>query len=322
MDALLIVINRLLLGFGHLAVFLVFAPLLQGFVKKSKAFWQMRQGPSIFQPYRDLRKLISKEELISEHASWIFLQVPRVALASTIMAALVIPNAWGWAPMSGWGDLFLFGASLGLARLFLTLSGLEGAGTFGGMGSSRELFLGLLTEPALILGLVVLAFITESTSLQGIVTGLGNVSPIYIPRLLTLVTLGMVSIAEMGRIPVDNPDTHLELTMIHEGMLLEYSGSSLALLNFAEQVKQLLLLVLLAQIVWPSGLITWSSGFVGIAWGFCFTGVKVAALGFFFATVESLFVKRRLFLLPNYLATSTASALLALISLWIIRGQI
>ncbi|WP_407310790.1 respiratory chain complex I subunit 1 family protein [Desulfosporosinus sp. SB140] len=322
MDVLVIVINRLLLGFGHLALFLVAAPLLQGFIKKSKAFWQMRQGPSIFQPYRDIRKLMSKEELISEHASWIFLLVPRLVLVSTLMAGLVIPSPWGWAPMSGWGDLFLFGTSLGLARLFLTLSGLEGAGTFGGMGSSRELFLGLLTEPALLLGLIVLAFITGSTSLQGIVTGLGNVSPIYIPRLLVLVTLGMVSIAEMGRIPVDNPDTHLELTMIHEGMLLEYSGPSLALLNFAEQVKQLLLLVLLAQIVWPSGLITVSAGLGGILWGFCFTGVKVVALGFFFATVESLFVKRRLFLLPNYLATSTASALLALISLWIIRGQI
>ncbi|MDR3586215.1 MAG: NADH-quinone oxidoreductase subunit H [Desulfosporosinus sp.] len=322
MDDLLMMLTRLLMGLGHLALILVAAPLLQGFIKKSKAFWQMRQGPSMLQPYRDLRKLLKKEELISEHASWIFLLTPRIALAATLMAGLVIPNAWGWAPLSGWGDLFLFGASLGLVRLFLTLSGLEGAGTFGGMGSSRELFVGLLTEPALLLGLMVLAFITETTSLQGITSALVSVSPIFAPRLLVLLALGIVSIAEMGRIPVDNPDTHLELTMIHEGMLLEYSGTSLALLSFAEQIKQILLLCLLAQIVWPSGLISGSIGLIGLLWALGFAGVKVVVLGFFFATVESLFVKRRLFLLPGYLATSTAAAILALVSLWFIRGQI
>jgi formate hydrogenlyase subunit 4 len=322
MDESLMILTRLLMGFGHLALFLIAAPLLQGLIKASKAFWQMRQGPSILQPYRDLRKLLKKEELISEHASWIFLVTPRIVLVSTFMAGLVIPNAWGWAPLSGWGDLFLFGASLGLVRLFSTLSGLEAAGTFGGMGTSRELFVGMLTEPALLLGLIVLAFITETTSIQGIASGLESVSPIFIPRILVVLALAMVSIAEMGRIPVDNPDTHLELTMIHEGMLLEYSGPSLALLSFAEQVKQLLLISLLAQIIWPSGLIAGSNGLVGLLGALGFAGVKVAVLGFFFATVECLFVKRRLFLLPNYLATSTATAVLALISLWFIRGQI
>lgn len=322
MDELFMILTRLLMGVGHLAVILVAAPLLQGFIKKSKAFWQMRQGPPILQPFRDLRKLMKKEEMISEHASWIFLLTPCVVLASTLMAGLVIPGAWGWAPVNVWGDLFLFGASLGLARLFLTLSGLEGAGTFGGMGTSRELFVGLLTEPALLLGLIVLAFMTETTSLQGIITGLQGVSPLFIPRILVLSALAMVSIAEMGRIPMDNPDTHLELTMIHEGMLLEYSGPSLALLNFAEQVKQFLLLLLLAQIIWPSGLISVSDGLIGTLWALIFVGIKVAALGFFFATVESLFVKRRLFRAPHYLATGTASAVLALVTLWIIRGQI
>ena len=322
MDELFMILTRLLMGIGHLALIVIAAPLLQGLIKKSKAFWQMRQGPPILQPYRDLRKLMSKEELISEHASWIFLLTPRVVLAGTLMAALVIPSAWGLAPLSAGGDLFLLGASLGLVRLFLTLSGLEGAGTFGGMGTSRELFIGLLTEPALLLGLIVLAFITETTSLQGITVGLQGVSPLFIPRILVLVALGIVSIAEMGRIPMDNPDTHLELTMIHEGMLLEYSGPSLALLNFAEQIKQFLLIALLAQIIWPSGLVSVNDGVSGMLWALGFAGVKMGALGFFFATVESLFVKRRLFRAPHYLATGTASAILALISLWIIRGQI
>lgn len=322
MAELSMILTRLLLTIGHLALILVTAPLLQGLIKKSKAFWQMRQGPSIFQPYRDLRKLLSKEELISEHASWIFLLTPRVVLVSTLMAGLIIPNAWGWAPLSGWGDLFLFGASLGLARLFLTLSGLEGAGTFGGMGSSRELFLGLLTEPAFLLGLSVLAFITETTSLQGITLGLKSISPIFIPRLLALLALGMVIVAEMGRIPVDNPDTHLELTMIHEGMLLEYSGPSLALLSYAEQIKQILLLLLLAQILWPNGLILGSAGIFGVLVALVLAGIKVVILGLFFAIVESLAVKRRLFRIPDYLAASMAFAILALVSLWIMRGQI
>ncbi len=322
MDEIFNILTRLLMSLGHLAIILVAAPLLQGFIKKSKAYWQMRQGPPILQPYRDLRKLMNKEELVSEHASWIFLLTPRVVLASTLMAGLVIPSVWGWAPLSVWGDIFLLGASLGLARLFLALSGLEGAGTFGGMGSSRELFIGLLTEPALILGLVVLAFITGTTSLQEINIGLQSISPLFIPKILVLITLVMVCIAEMGRIPLDNPDTHLELTMIHEGMLLEYSGPSLALLNFAEQVKQLLLLVLLAHLIWPSDLISLSEGPFGMLWALGFVGVKVVALGFFFATVESLFVKRRLFRAPHYLATGTACAVLALISLWIIGGQI
>jgi len=174
----------------------------------------------------------------------------------------------------------------------------------------------------LLLGLIVLAFITETTSLQGITVGLQGVSPLFIPRILVLVALGIVSIAEMGRIPMDNPDTHLELTMIHEGMLLEYSGPSLALLNFAEQIKQFLLIALLAQIIWPSGLVSVNDGVSGMLWALGFAGVKMGALGFFFATVESLFVKRRLFRAPHYLATGTASAILALISLWIIRGQI
>lgn len=307
---------------GHLVLILMMAPLLQGVIKKTKAFWQMRQGPSIIQPYRDLRKFLAKEELVSEHASWIFLLTPSIVLAATLMASLLIPNAWGRAPLNGWGDLFLFGASLGCARLFLTLSGLEGAGTFGGMGTSRELFLGLLVEPALLLGLTVLAFLAETTSLQGIMVGMTNVSVLFPPRLLALLTLGIVSIAEMGRIPVDNPDTHLELTMIHEGMLLEYSGPSLALLHLAEQVKQLLLMLLLAQMIWPSGWVSLAGGFAGLVGALGLMGAKVLVLSFIFATIESIFVKMRLFRLPNYLAASVGSAILALLSLWVIRGQI
>ncbi|MDA8227726.1 MAG: NADH-quinone oxidoreductase subunit H [Desulfitobacterium hafniense] len=313
-------IISLFAGATNLLIILVLAPLLQGLIKKTKAYWQMRQGPGLFQSYRDLRKLWTKEEVISEHTSWIFLRTPEVVLASTIMAAFVVPNAFGWAPFSGYGDLFWFVASFALGRFFIALAGLDTAGTFGGMGTSRELFVSVLVEPTFLLGLLVLAFLTGSTSLQGIIWGLTNVSIASTPRLLAIIALIIVTIAEMGRIPVDNPDTHLELTMIHEGMVLEYSGRSLAFLNYAEQIKQFILLLLLVNIIWPT---TTSNGF-GLSAVLIFgqTLIKIALFGLIFATIESITVKVRLFRLPNFLISGTAAAVLSLITFWLTRGRI
>lgn len=293
---------------GHVIVLLALAPLLQGWIKKVKAFWQMRKGPSLWQPYRDLYKYFRKEEVISEHASWITLVTPALVLGSSLLAALVIPNPWGWAPMNQYGTIFWLVASFGLARFFITLAGLDAASSFGGMGSSRELFVGALVEPGFALSLIVLALMSGTTSLSGLVLQLQKISLFETPHLLAVLALGFMVIAEMGRIPVDNPDTHLELTMIHEGMLLDYSGRSLAFLNWAEQLKQLILLELLALLM--------GAGNVWLNIG-C-----VAVLGALFATIESLNVKMRLFRIPNYLAAGTASAILALVTLWIMKGGI
>lgn len=301
----------------HVLLFLLAAPLLQGWIKKVKAFWQMRQGPSLFQPYRDLWKYMGKEEVVSEHASWIFLITPAIVLGSTILACFVVPGPWGWAPIHAAGTLFWLAASLGLARFFLALAGLDAGGTFGGMGSSREVFVAALVEPGFILSLVVLALMTETTSLMGMIAGLQGLSIFETPRVLALFALFMVVIAEMGRIPVDNPDTHLELTMIHEGMLLEYSGPSLGFLTWAEQLKQLLLLQLLAFLILPVNIKVvnnWGEGILQLSF--------IALLGTFFATLESINVKVRLFRIPNVLAMGLASAVLALLTLWITKGGI
>jgi formate hydrogenlyase subunit 4 len=310
----------------HLVVLLMAAPLLQGWIKKVKAFWQMRKGPSIVQPYRDIRKFWLKEEVISEHTSWIFLITPAIVLGTSLIASLVVPNPWGWAPMNIYGSTFWLVASFGLARFFLALAGIDAAGTFGGMGTSRELFVAALVEPGFLLSLMVLAFMSGTTSLPGLVDSLQGISLFETPRLLALLALGFMVIAEMGRIPVDNPDTHLELTMIHEGMLLEYSGRSFAFLNWAEQLKQLLLLQLLALLILPGsmglalgGSVEWG---VGILVQLVLHIGLVAFLGAIFATIESLNVKVRLFRVPNFLAAGTASAVLALVTLWITKGGI
>ncbi|HHY28557.1 MAG TPA: formate hydrogenlyase [Desulfitobacterium dehalogenans] len=311
----------------HLLIFLLVAPLLQGWIKKVKAFWQMRQGPSLLQPYRDLWKYMGKEEVISEHASWIFLVTPSLVLGSTFLACFVVPGPWGWAPIHSLGSLFWLVASLGLARFFLALAGLDAGGTFGGMGSSREVFVAALAEPGFILSLVVLALMTETTSLMGMITGLQGMSIFETPRVLALLALFIIVIAEMGRIPVDNPDTHLELTMIHEGMLLDYSGRSLGFLIWAEQLKQLLLLQLLAVLILPNNINLINPSGQGIPLdtllirGILQIGL-VVLLGAFFATLESVNVKVRLFRIPNVLAMGLASAILALITLWIMKGGI
>ncbi|NMA69038.1 MAG: formate hydrogenlyase [Desulfitobacterium sp.] len=310
----------------HIGLFLLAAPLLQGWIKKVKAFWQMRKGPSVLQPYRDLGKFMRKEEVISEHTSWVFQLTPALVLGSTILACLVIPGPLG-APISGFGSLFWLVASFGLARFFLVLAGFDAGGSFGGMGSSRELFIGTLAEPGFILSLLVFALMTGSTSLTEIVATLHGTSLFEIPRILAIVSLIFILIAEMGRIPVDNPDTHLELTMVHEGMLLEYSGPSLAFLNFASQLKQLILLHLLALLIMPfdGGSFLSLGGQMNL--GTLFSQgilqiVLVAFLGGFFATIESINAKLRLFRVANYLAVGLGVAVLALLTLWITKGGI
>jgi len=311
----------------HLLILLMAAPLLQGWIKKVKAFWQMRRGPSLLQPYRDIRKFLGKEEVISVHASWIFLVTPSIVLGSTLLASLVVPGPWGWAPMNVFGSIFWLVASFGLGRFFLTLAGLDAAGSFGGMGSSRELFVAALVEPGFLLSLVVLALMAGTTSLSGLIGQLQGISIFETPRLLALLALGFMVIAEMGRIPVDNPDTHLELTMIHEGMILEYSGRSLGFLNWAEELKQLLLLQVLALLIMPLSINSMDLGSAGGDIGVLIIRLVlhiglVALLGALFATLESVNVKVRLFRVPNFLAAGTACAVLALVTLWITKGGI
>ncbi|MGE5509553.1 MAG: respiratory chain complex I subunit 1 family protein [Chitinophagales bacterium] len=285
-------------GAAQAGLFLLLAPGVNGAIKRFKAALQNRRGPSVVQPYRDLDKLFRKEAVISRHASWVVRVAPYVTFAAYLSAGLQLPLL-GSASMRP-GAFLTFIYLLALGRVAMALAALDTGSNFGGMGASRELAVSVLVEPALFLSLAGLAFDHGVTS-----------------RPLAAAAFAVAAIAEMGRIPVDNPDTHLELTMIHEGMLLEYSGRHLALLTWAAQVKQLLMLTLLASLFlgpWPAGV----GGLVALA--FPLYLVKVVLLGLGFGLVEFLFAKMRFFRLPRLLGASFLLAALSVSSALFLRG--
>ncbi|NLI93939.1 MAG: formate hydrogenlyase [Peptococcaceae bacterium] len=264
---------------------LLFSPLVNGIIKKVKARIQRRVGPSILQSYRDVIKFLKREAVTSYHTSWITSVTPYVCFSAYFVAGSMIPL---WRSIST-SDVIVFIYLFALARFFLALSALEPASAFGGMGSSREMMIATLVEPVLVLGLFGMVAFVGTTDL-GILTGAGqNPAGIF-----AFIGLLLVTVAETGRIPVDNPDTHLELTMVHEGMLLEYSGRQLGLLHLAAMVKQTILLVLLVQLFFPAPIIS-------APWFFLLLAVKVVFLGFILALIESTNVKMRLFRLPELL---------------------
>ncbi len=297
------------------------APLLNGLIKRAKARWQMRRGPSVLQPYFDLFKFFQKDDVRSEHSSWLFAITPYVYFGAALAAALLLPTAVAHAPLAA-GDLLVVGGLLALGRFFLVLAGLDTGSAFGGEGSSREVTFAALIEPALLAGLVGLAARTGTTdpsvlAAAGAVRGLALIGPAH---LLAFAALLIVAIAETGRIPVDNPDTHLELTMVHEGMLLEYSGPSLALLTWGALLRQLVVLTLLANLFFPWGIAIAPSapaagpGIATIATGLLVYLVKLGALGLLLATVETAYAKLRIFRVPELLGTAFAVALLAVVA--------
>lgn len=302
-------------------VILALAPLLSGVIKKTKAFFQVRRGAGIFQPYYDLAKLFRKDSVVSQNASWLFYAAPVVAFTSIITAGLLVPIFITNMPFGFAGDLIAVIYLFALARFFIALAALDTGSSFGGMGSSREMFIACLVEPALMLSIFAVALNAGSTNLGYIsqaVSSLGfdAVSPYH---LLAFVALFIIAIAETGRIPVDNPATHLELTMIHEAMILEYSGKQLAIVETGAMVKQLLVFSLLANIFFPWGIAS-SISTAGIATALIVYLIKIVILGVFMAMVETSTAKWRLFRLPDLLSISLMLSFLSLVSFIIIKG--
>ena len=250
MSALAILSQTLLL--------LALAPLLSGCIRNWKAKLQNRRGPRVWQPYLDLAKFLRKDMVISEHASWIFRAMPYVLFISTLLAGLMVPLVSVSAPLSLFGGALAFVGLLALGRFFLALGGLDPASAFGGMGSSREMTIAAVAEPALMLAIFTVAITAGSTNLsQMLLAAQGPTWKLLNPaHVLAFAALFIVLLAETGRIPVDNPATHLELTMIHEAMILEYSGRYLALIEWSASVKQLVLMALLVNIFFPVGIAT------------------------------------------------------------------
>jgi formate hydrogenlyase subunit 4 len=217
---------------------LALAPLLTGLIRKLKAWMQSRRGPPVYQPYLDLAKLMRKGSVVSEDASWLTAITPYVCLISLVVAALLVP-AFVTESFGFLGDLIVLVYLFAMARFFMALAALDAGSTFGGMGSSREMLVSSLIEPAILLAFFTMALLTGTTSLVSVsnVLATSGTSLIGPALLLAFAAFFIAILAENARIPVDNPSTHLELTMIHEAMLLEYSGKDLALMEYSSMVK-------------------------------------------------------------------------------------
>lgn len=288
------------------AVLLLIAPLVTGIIKKLKALLQGRYGPPIWQPYLDLFKLMGKRPVVSRYSSWLTRVAPYVFVGSTVLAAALIPAAGAGIWTARNGDLILVIGLFALGRFFMALVGLDAASAFGGMGSSREMIVAALAEPAMLMTLLTVAVPAGSTNLGVLAshTALSGAGDFTLPRMLSLAAFVMVVLAETGRIPVDNPDTHLELTMIHEGMVLELSGRYLACIQWGASVKQLALFVLLGSAFLP--------GPQAGVWALSLRVGEVAAISALVALTESSLAKIRLFKVPGLLGASFLLSLFAM----------
>lgn len=314
--------QSMMLVAGQAVVFLLLAPVIVGLIRKVKARLQCRRGAGLLQPYADLAKLFRKEPVVSTSTSWIFTATPGIVFASTLAAALLVPVFVTHAPLNFAGNIIALVYLLAVGTFFLILAGLDAGSAFGGMGGSREAVVASLTEPAMILSIFAVALTAGSTNLSTIVHKTALLEGIVTdpsPHLMALAALFIVTLAETGRVPVDNPATHLELTMIHEAMVLEYSGRYLALLEWAAGIKLLVFLTLIANVFAPWGIAT-STAPAAMALGLAVYAVKVAGLAVVIGVVECMFAKLRLFRIPDLLGTAFILALLALVFFYTLRG--
>jgi len=299
---------------------LAISPGLVGFIRWVKARLQGRSGPSPLQPYRDLRKLFGKEVIVSTNASWIFRVTPYILFGSLTVISLMVPLIAAPLPFDSLGDLVVVVYLLLLGTFFLSLAGLDPGTAFGGMGASREMTVAALAEPAIMLAIFGLGVGAGSTNLgQIVVRTLSDPGRTLSPgHLLAFASMFIVMLAETGRLPVDNPATHLELTMIHEAMILEYSGRYLALIEWASAMKLFVFFSLLANLFFPWGVaLTLTPGAVALAFGVLL--LKLAVFAVSLAVLETRLPKLRLFRVPELLSVSFLFALLAVTSSFLVR---
>ncbi|GBE10609.1 formate hydrogenlyase subunit 4 [bacterium BMS3Bbin12] len=296
------------------ALFVAGAPLLAGWIKRVKCRLQNRRAPPVTQPYRDLVRLFRKELLLPEESSWLFRAAPYVIFGAMVLAAAVVPLVALRLPTAEIADVIVLVGFFALARFFQALAGMDIGTAFGGMGASREMTIASLAEPALLMAVFTLAMSAGTTDLSvAIERILGSGLVIRPSFVFAFFGLLLVAIAETGRIPVDNPATHLELTMIHEAMVLEYSGRHLALIEWASQIKFMIYAVLITNIFLPWG-IAMGFGAGALALGAAAVTVKLAALAALLAVSETLLAKMRLFSVPQFLGFAYLLCLLGMLS--------
>ena len=314
-------IRALLIQGLQMAVVLLLAPLLTGFVRKVKARLTRRQGASVFQPYRDLIRLLRKEAVLADNASWLFRVVPYLVFASTWVAAALVPTFGGGLLFSWTADLIAIIALLGFGRFFLALAGMDIGTSFGGLGSSREMMIASLAEPAMLLTVFSLALVAGSTQLSTVAALMSSPEVgLRVSLGMALVALIMVAIAENARIPVDNPATHLELTMVHEAMVLEYSGRHLAMIEFASSLKLVLYLSLIGCIFIPWGIAAPGAGLADYLAGAVAYVAKIGVGAVLLAVFETSIAKMRVFRVPDFLGAALMLGLLGTLLLFVSRS--
>lgn len=280
------------------------SPLCVGVIRKIKARLQNRQGASVFQPYKDLWKLFNKDEIISKDASWIFRSAPYIVFSVTIAVAFSIPLFTSFSGYTGMSDALAIVYILAIGTFFLALAGLDTGSAFGGFGSSREMTLSALAEGGFIFSLLTVALMSGTTSLFGIsALALFNNGQYFIPAILAFVGFFIVLLAETARFPFDNPATHLELTMIHESMILEYSGKRLALMEWASANKLVIFFALGTNLFFPVGLAS-DAGTNAVLYGIGTFLIKMTLFSIVIAMIESSMAKFRFFRLPDLLIAS------------------
>ncbi len=306
----------------QMTILLVSAPLLTGVVRKVKARLQRRRGPSIVQPYRDLARLLSKEAVVAETSSWLFRVIPYFVFASTWVAAALIPTFAANLMFSWSGDLIAIMALLGSARFALALAGMDVGTSFGGIGASREMMFASLAEPATLMIVFSVALIAGSTQLSTVAeTMLNGHVGLRVSLSLALVALVIVAVAENGRVPVDNPATHLELTMVHEAMVLEYSGRHLAMIELAAMLKLSLYISVIACIFVPIGMAADPLDISADAQGLVAWVVKMAIGVVALGAAEVSVAKMRVFRVPNFLGAALMLGLLGVLLLFVSKGM-
>jgi formate hydrogenlyase subunit 4 len=311
----------ILVQLGQSLLVLLLAPLLTGYVRRVKAHLLRRRGPDLIQPYRDLHKLLRKEVVLAENASWVFRSAPYLIFATTWVAAALVPTFATGLVFSPAADLIAIVALLGSARFMLALAGLDVGTSFGGIGSSREMMIASLAEPALLMIAFTLSLLAGSTQLSSVATFMaGPDVGLRVSLGMALVGLVMVAIAENARIPVDNPATHLELTMVHEAMILEYSGRHLAVIEAAASLKLLLYLSIIGCVFAPWGVAVAGQGLAAYAASLPVYVAKLAVGGFLLAVFETVVAKMRVFRVSEFLGAALMLGLLAALLLFVSRG--
>jgi formate hydrogenlyase subunit 4 len=312
-------INPFLTEIAQIAILLFIAPLFAGWVKMVKCWFQGRTSPSLFQPYWDIMKLLSKDMTIAENASWIFRFTPYLVFGVSVMASGIIPVISTDLPLSATADVIALVALFAIARFFTALAGMDIGTAFGGMGSSREMTIASLAEPAMLMAVFAVSLVGRSTSLSHMAVIVSQGHSLLRPSMVfALVAFILIALAETGRVPVDNPATHLELTMIHEAMILEYSGRHLALIEWAGMMKLFLFVVLGIASFFPWG-IAQTDDVTAVLIAIPVLLFKLVIVGTGLVLIETGLAKMRIFRVTEFLGSAFLFATLGMLSYFMLE---